>query len=139
MQDFSKCESCGIIFHNPDGQHTTCSRCRESSDSPASEQDELRQLKNLLRDMRARGEYPTVVELSKQTGVSEDRIWGYIRSGEIDTASLDDPKVRDYLLRKRVEQAKAAQRQRGESAQPAEAPAERPSGFHHKKNDDKRH
>jgi len=139
MQDFSKCESCGIIFHNPDGKHTKCSKCRETGESPVSEQDELRQLKNLLRDMRTRGEYPTVSELSKQTGVAEERIWRYIRNGEIDTASLDDPKVRDYLLRKRVQQAKAAQRHKGEPAQPAEEPAERPSGFHHKINDDKRH
>ena len=35
--------------------------------------------------------------VTEVTGIAEERIWNFITSGEIDTASFDDPQVRDFV------------------------------------------
>jgi hypothetical protein len=141
-QQFSKCETCGIIFLNPNEEHRQCPRCREETALPESDRDVLRLLKNMLRDAQSHGEFLTLHELSEQTGVPEEKIWHFIHNGEIDTASFNDPEVREYLVRKRREIAKMARGRPGEperaDSQPP-ADAQKPgAGFHSKANDEEK-
>jgi len=56
----------------------------------------------------------------------------------LDTAGFDDPKVRDFMKRKRIERARdAAKANRGEAKPSAEAKA-KPRGFHTRDDDKKR-
>lgn len=138
VPDFSICNTCGIIFNNPDGVHQQCLKCRSEPSELDSQRDELRLLRNTIRDALAVGEYLTVPQLSEKTNVDAEQIWHFIRSGEIDTASFDDPSVRDFLVRKRREQDKLARQMQDQSAgkSPASTKKKR-SGFHLRADDDK--
>jgi hypothetical protein len=139
VPDFSKCNTCGIIFNNPDGAHQQCPKCRSGPPELDSQRDELRLLKNTIRDNQAIGEYMTVPQLSEKTGVNSEQIWHFIRSGEIDTAGFDDPSVRDFLVRKKREQDKLARQLQDQSTgkkQPVDTKKKR-SGFHLRSDDDK--
>jgi hypothetical protein len=138
VPDFSKCNTCGIIFNNPDGAHQQCPKCRSGHSELDSPRDELRLLRNTIRDNQAIGEYMTVPQLSEKTGVDSEQIWHYIRSGEIDTAGFDDPSVRDFLVRKKREQEKLARQMQDHSAgKPLASTKKKRSGFHLRSDDDK--
>lgn len=133
--EFTRCEGCGIIFPNQDGKDSQCPKCRHEQAQHVSGRDLLRVLKNALRDAQSRGVFLNIRELSQLTEVDESCIWGFIHSGDIDTASLNDPEVRSFLARRKKELMKA-------SAKPAEAEpkleegTKRRSGFHLHADDD---
>ena len=137
---FIRCEVCGIIFPDEGEGHTRCPKClapeepEEAVEDPGTKREILRTLKNALRDAQSSGQFLTVPELAKQTEIEETKIWDYIQSGEIDTASFDDPKVRDFLVKKRREQLQGLV---GDKPQKKSAP-KKPSGFHTRSRDDKR-
>lgn len=134
--EFTRCESCGIIFPNQDGKYTQCSKCRNDVAQGASIHDLLRVLKNTIRDTQSRGAFLTVTELSKLTGIEEDKIWHFIHTGEIDTASFNDPDVRSFIVRRKKELMKSTLKAPAE-AEPKPEEAHRPrSGFHLKSKDD---
>jgi hypothetical protein len=135
--EFTRCTECGIIFQSTEGE-TQCPKCcaaEESAQAVRDKSEMLRFLKNLLRDAQAAGEFLTVVELSKRTGIEEAQIWEFIHSGEIDTASFDDPHVRDFLVRKRREQAKAKITASQDSDQQQR---KKRSGFHSRHGDERK-
>jgi hypothetical protein len=134
MSEFATCAQCGRIFANPGGQHNMCTRCRGDETHELSTRDALRLLKGTLRDAQARSELMTIPELSKATGVDEQRIWGFISDGEIDTASFNDPQVRDFVFKRRRELLKQSQAPAEEKAQPQE----HHHGFHHRNSEDER-
>ena len=139
-QDFSKCEQCGIIFLNPGNAHQTCPKCRNEEETAACEQDVLRLLKNTLRDHESRGELLTISSLADCTGVPERTIWEFIHQGEIDTAAMDDPEVRQYVARRRLERERSLQKQSGKPPSAAGGSAnvlgaEKRTGYHSKRND----
>lgn len=138
VPDFSKCSTCGIIFNNPGGIHQQCSKCRSEPAELELPRDELRLLKNTIKDALAAGEFMTVPQLTEKTSVDAEQIWHYIRSGEIDTASFDDPNVRNFLVRKRREQDKLT-RQLQEQTIDKEKPAnvKKRSGYYLRADDDK--
>lgn len=136
MSDFTSCGRCGKIFLNPGRAHELCTRCRGGDGTELSARDALRLVKNTLRDAQAKGVLLTMPEVAVATGVEEDRVWGFITSGEIDTAGFEDPQVRDFVQKRRRELLK----QQG-APTPAAAPAEpeKPrSGFHGRTDDDRR-
>jgi hypothetical protein len=141
--DFTKCDQCGMIFPSQDSSQRLCPKCRHEESSELSTRELLRTLKNALRDAQSSGVFFTVPELSRRTGILEDKIWHYIHTGEIDTASFNDPQVRDFLVKRHKERMKASLPKPPESAKPGEAPRTddkskaKISGFHLKVQDDK--
>jgi hypothetical protein len=95
--------------------------------------DALRVLKGTLRDAQARGDLMTITDLADATGIGEDRIWGFITDGEIDTASFNDPQVRDFVFKRRREMLKQNMPAHEERAEPHEH-----HGFHHRTDEDDR-
>lgn len=137
--EFTKCKGCGIIFQSSEGE-TLCPKCRASEDTNQAILDKkemLRFLKNLLRDSQATGEFLTVADLSVRTKIAESQIWEFIHSGEIDTASFDDPHVRDFLVRKRRELAQAKKSESSDSDSGSGRGKKR-SGFHSKLDDERK-
>jgi hypothetical protein len=141
MTEFTRCERCGIIFPRA-AKESICPKCQElGEEEPAAEtrgkHEILRDLKNIIRDAEARGVFLTVAELSERTEIEESTIWEYIQSGEIDTASFDDPQVREFIVRKRREQMKSMRSSR--PPEPASrTPAEKLRGFHSRADDEKK-
>lgn len=132
-------------FQNIDGTQEECPKCRSGADNaqPVNEQESskshLRLLKNTLRDAQVKGEMLNTSELSARTEIPEPRIWHFINSGEIDTTSMNDPKVREFIKRKRVELAReAARTKQDRTPEKSEEPARKTSGFHLKDKDDRR-
>lgn len=138
--EFTKCEKCGKIFPAREVGATQCPACRGVS-AELSDKDLLRQLKNTLRDVQSKGEFLDIPQLSAASKVEEDKIWHFINSGDISTASVDDPAVRDFLIRKKREQAKLSKKIQGdESKQTSQQKfySKKSSGFHHSGNDAKK-
>jgi hypothetical protein len=133
--EFTRCESCGIIFPNQDGKETRCTKCRNEGTQSVSSRDLLRILKNALRDSQSRGAFLTIHDLAVQTEIDEERIWGFIHSGEIDTASFSDPEVRSFVARKKKELMKSSVKPAEQEQKPEEG-AKRKSGFHLRVDDD---
>jgi hypothetical protein len=134
MSDFTACGRCGKIFANPGKVQEFCPRCRGDESLDLSARDALRLVKNALRDAQARGELMTMPQVAVATGVAEERIWTFISSGEIDTASFDDPQVRDFVQKRRRELLR-----HGQPSQPEPGEAAKPrSGFHTRDDDDRR-
>jgi len=94
--------------------------------------DALRALKSTLRDAQARGELMTITDLAEETGIDEQRIWGFINDGEIDTASFNDPMVRDFVFKRRRELLKQSHPAHEEKPEPEH------HGFHHRADEDER-
>jgi len=141
MTDFTRCERCGIIFPRTENE-TLCPKCSERGDEILttelrSKQEILRTLKNIIRDAQAKGEFLTVAELSESTKIEEATIWEYIQSGEIDTATFDDPEVREFIVRKRREQMKSLRSAKRAEEPPRDATT-KIRGFHSRSDDDKR-
>jgi hypothetical protein len=135
--EFTKCESCGIIFPNQDGTEKMCPKCRNEDASGMTVRDLLRILKNALRDAQGRGQFLTIHDLSTQTKIEEDKIWGFIHRGEIDTASFNDPEVRTFVARKKMEQLQSSVRKHDSPAEPGTGKAQKPhSGLHFRREDD---
>jgi hypothetical protein len=134
MSDFTACARCGKIFLNPGKTETLCPRCRGDEAVELSARDALRLVKNTLRDAQAAGALMTMPEVARATGVSEDRVWGFITSGEIDTASFDDPQVRDFVHKRRRELLK----QGPGGAEEQSEPGKPRSGFHMRTDDERR-
>ena len=146
-QQFTRCKTCGKIFPAAEPDDEICPKCLEeqASDEIGDDNDEqanrdrLRLLKNALRDAQAKGVMLNTHELSEQTGVREPTIWHFINNGELDTAGFDDPKVRDFMKRKRIERAReAAKAMRGDSKPAAGEAKAKPSGFHTRNDEKKR-
>lgn len=138
--DFTKCEQCGIIFANPDSQQQLCPKCRHEAPQTISTREQLRLVKNELRDQQAQGCFLTVEELSEHTGVEQSTIWHFIHSGEIDTASFNDPGVRDFIVKRRKERMKAAlgtAQEHDEKPAVDQAARVKSSGFHIKVDNDR--
>jgi len=138
--DFTRCEGCGIFFANPGEVHTHCPKCRHEEPPPTSPREILRLLKNTLRDSQSRGEFLTVDELSQRTNVPGNKIWEYIHTGQIDTASFDDPAVRAFVARRQLERMRTTHPLDPHAetpGKPDERPARREGGFHLKKDDDR--
>jgi hypothetical protein len=145
--EFTKCAQCGIIFPNPDGQRELCPRCaNEPLEHEESLREVLRRLKNLLRDAQANGTFLTMEQLAQQANTDESRIWHFIQSGEIDTATLSDPEVKTFLARRHKERLKASVTQPKQPAPGSGRPAaedkgkpgtsNKASGFHIRREDD---
>ena len=137
--EFIRCKGCGIIFQSSEGAEL-CPKCVKSAESGHAFQDKkemLRFLKNLLRDAQAAGEYLTVTELSTRTNIAESQIWTFIHSGEIDTASFDDPHVRDFLVRKRRELSQVKWKASSE-AELKGGREKKPRGFHSRLDDERK-
>jgi hypothetical protein len=134
--EFTRCESCGIIFPNQDGKYSQCPKCRNEVGQSASIHDLLRLLKNAIRDTQSRGAFLTVTELSAVTGIEEEKIWHFIHSGEIDTASFNDPEVRNFVVRRKKELMKSTIKAPSDTEAKPEEPARPKSGFHLKSKDD---
>jgi hypothetical protein len=135
--EFTKCEQCGLIFANPNGEQSLCPKCRQAEPGEISGKDLLRKLRNLLRDAQCQGAFMTIHELAANAQVNEDRVWHFIHTGELDTASFNDPEVRDFVVKKRKEMLKSRV---GQPESPANQPGTaRPktSGFHLRVEDDK--
>lgn len=142
-QEFTKCKTCGIIFLNADEAQALCPKCIEQIDAEpgidedADDKDSLRILKNVLRDAQAKGEMLNTDALAELTGIPEPKIWHFIKTGEVDTAAFSDPKVREFLKRKRIERARElAKAARGNS--PSKPEAKKVSRGFHRSSDDKR-
>jgi len=141
MTEFTRCERCGIIFPRSENEKL-CSKCRERTEEETaaatrSKQDILRTLKTTIRDAETSGVFLTVSELSERTGIEEPNIWEYIQSGEIDTASFDDPQVRDFVVRKRREQMKSFSSSK-RLDQSSRGAATKIRGFHSRSDDEKK-
>lgn len=129
---FVKCEKCTKIFAKEGSGPDICPKCLDNSkDVPDDAVSQLRLLKNTIRDVQSRGEMITIPQLVEETGIEEETVWKYISSGEIDTAKFDDPEVREYMQRKRLEREQELRRKglRGDlDSGPAENKPHR--GFH---------
>jgi len=143
--DFSKCEQCGIIFLDPGNQNQLCPKCRDEEEVPEqSKRDVLRLLKNTIRDAQSRNVMLTVDDLSERTQIPAHIIWSFIQAGDIDTASFDDPQVKQFLARQRLERDHdlKQQVQKTFSKDPADKSDDKAGkerrGYHLKKTDDKR-
>lgn len=136
MSDFTSCGRCGKIFLNPGKAHELCTHCRGDESVELSAREALRLVKNTLRDAQAAGALLTMPEVAQQTGVSEERVWGFITSGEIDTAGFEDPQVRDFVQKRRRELLKS--QGRPEQHSEAEQPVKPRSGFYTRTDDERR-
>jgi hypothetical protein len=134
--EFTRCETCGIIFPNEDGKYTQCPKCRKEETQGTSIHDLLRLLKNAIRDTQSRGVFLTVAELSKLTNIEEDTIWHFIHSGEIDTASFSDPEVRSFIARRKKELMKSTLKTPSDVETKPDEPSRPKSGFHLRTKDD---
>lgn len=135
--DFTKCEECGKIFPQSAIGQTLCPACQGIS-AELTDKDLLRQLKNTLRDVQARGEFLNIFQLADESHVSEDKIWHFINTGELSTASFDDPAVRDYLVRKKRELAKQAKQPKEKMDEKDKRKfysKKKDTGFHHSEKD----
>ena len=74
-------------------------------------------------------------EVAELTGIPEDVVWGFINSGEIDTASFNDPHVREMVVKRRRELLRHSETA---AAPPADKPAPAHSGFHARTDDERR-
>jgi hypothetical protein len=135
--EFIKCEQCSIIFPSQDSSQTLCPKCRKEESKVVSDRDMLRALKNTLRDAQTAGMYLTVAELSRKTDITEERIWRFIHAGEIDTASFNDPGVRDFVVKRQKERLKTSVQKPEQQSKPDDKPKPKVSGFHLKIQDDK--
>jgi hypothetical protein len=138
--EFKKCKDCGMIFPDAGGQQELCPKCRhEDNAGEKSTRDLLRTLKNLLRDAQSQGQFLTVPELAKRSGIEEGVIWHFIQTDEIETAAFNDPEVRGFVARRQMDKLKATQQRALQEHKPAkpEAPREHKSGFHLKVDDDR--
>jgi hypothetical protein len=134
--EFTRCETCSIIFPNQDGQYSQCPKCRNEVSQGASIHDLLRLLKNAIRDTQSRGAFLTVDELSNATGIDVDKIWHFIHNGEIDTATFSDPEVRSFIARRKKELMKSTLKAPSDAEPKPEEPSRPKSGFHLKAKDD---
>jgi hypothetical protein len=134
MSDFTSCGRCGKIFLNPGKVHDNCPHCRGDESLELSARDALRLVKNTIRDAQAKGDLLTMPQVSELTGVSEERIWNFITSGEIDTASFEDPAVRDFVHKRRRELL----RQGGQPHAGEPLETKQRSGFHMREDDERR-
>ena len=101
---FVKCEKCAKIFAKEGSGEDICPRCSHTEQTDTADPNAvLRILKNTIRDVQAKGEMVTIAQLVELTGIEEKVVWKYISSGEIDTARFDDPQVREFMQRKRLE------------------------------------
>ncbi len=66
--DFTKCESCGKIFPAKEDGQSICPACL-GEDVELTDKDMLRNLKNTLRDVQARGEFLNIPQLAVVSGV----------------------------------------------------------------------
>ncbi len=108
---FAKCEKCNKIFAKEDAGPDICPRCSDTGQEVVDDKiSQLRLLKNTIRDVQARGELITIPQLVESTGIDEDVVWKFISEGEIDTARFDDPEVREYMQRKRLEREQELRR-----------------------------
>jgi hypothetical protein len=133
--EFTRCESCGIIFPHAEGEYQLCPKCRHEDVHEVTSREQLRALKNTLRDVQSRGMFLTMHELSAACGVDEETIWHFIQIGDIDTASLSDPDVRSFVARRKKELMKGAKPAGEQAAKPEETPRTKVSGFHLKVDD----
>jgi hypothetical protein len=135
--EFTKCENCGIIFPNQDGKETLCPKCRHADAAGVSSRDLLRLVKNAIRDAQGRGVFLTISEMSSQTGIEEEVIWGFIHRGEIDTAGFNDPEVRTYIARRKLEKLQSVIKKLDGPAEPEPSKSTKPrSGLHFRREDD---
>lgn len=137
--EFIRCKGCGIIFQSSTGEELCpkCVRTAETGNAFLDKKEMLRFLKNLLRDAQAAGEFLTVTELSTRTSIAESQIWDFIHNGEIDTASFDDPHVRDFLVRKRRELSQV-KRKTSSEAESEGGREKKPRGFHSRLDDEQK-
>lgn len=143
-QEFTRCKACSIIFLNTDGTQTLCPKCLDKVDvepeidESVENKDFLRCLKNAVRDAQAKGEMFNTGNLAEQTGVPESKIWFFIKSGELDTASFNDPRVHEYLKRKRIERARELAKSARGTQEPEPEEKKISRGFHLRSPDDKK-
>ena len=135
--DFSRCKKCNKIFAKTEASQVLCPACGGATKASGSKREQLYAVREVLKDAMAAGEFLTTPELAERCGVEQGVIWNMIRSGEIDTASFNDPGVRDYLVRKHREQQKQAQETKPKKEKPEGGTGhKKSSGFHLKSKDD---
>jgi hypothetical protein len=137
--NFVKCEKCSKIFAKTEAGPDICPKCsdtvQELPDDPTSQ---LRLLKNTIRDSQARGEMMTIAQLAEATGLEEEVVWKFIADGEIDTARFDDPMVKEFMQRKRLEREQELRRKglRGDEDSSSGAATRKPRGGFHIRRDE---
>ncbi|MEP0814949.1 MAG: hypothetical protein HRF49_09835 [bacterium] len=126
MPNFANCRSCNRVFDDV-YRIGSCPECIDAYSKNRDFRKKLSLVRNFVKDKELAGEILTVHELAEGVGLDEAEIWIFIRMGEIDTASFDDPKVREYKLRlaRRIEEEK-----RGARAELAEEIEKAIHGFH---------
>ena len=131
--EFVKCSDCSVFFARDDSDSTLCHKCRAEPYVPSSPKDCLRYLRTLLRDLEINGELLTIPELAVRAQVSDTVIWDFIKSGQLDTASFNDPEVRDFMVKRIRERRKEAQ---ARTPQPVSSePQPKRAGFHKRPDD----
>jgi hypothetical protein len=80
--EFTRCNSCGIIFHNPGHRDESCARCQPDWKPMLSDKDKLRLLKGILRDAQAAGQLLTIPQLAERSRIDYAEIWQFIQSGD---------------------------------------------------------
>ena len=134
--DFSKCSTCGKIFKR-ESEEKDCPSCRQEPAAPPSDKEYLRLVRNLIKDAMASGEMLTVPQIIEKTSVPESKVWHFIASGEIDTASFRDPEVQRFIQKQRLERLRKLGGD--DDAKVADEPAaEKPRGFHTRDIDERR-
>ena len=138
--DFIRCTKCGKIFPVDQANSALCPSCREEAGEGRSDREQLRDLKNKIRDAHAKGVFFTIDELSELTDIPQDKIWSFIKKGEIDTAPFSDPAVQQYLVRRKLELMQATRKRDGDSGAETEKNQnpEKYLGFHHKRDESDR-
>jgi hypothetical protein len=126
--EFIQCTECSVFFAKDDSGRSLCGKCSDEPYVPSSPKDCLRYLKSFLRDLESAGEMLTVPELSLRTQVSDTVIWEFIRSGQMDVASFNDPEVRDFVVKRNRERLRESQARTPQAV--SSEPEKKRTGFH---------
>lgn len=132
MSSFQFCNRCNAIFED-EFRIGVCPDCIKKFGKDKEFRKKLSVVRNFIKDQEIKKILFTVQSLAEQTEVSEEEIWIFIRMGEIDTFSFDDPHVREYRIN-----AKRAIEKRSRDAQPDLADELQQSyrGYHSRKRED---
>ena len=98
MTSFETCKRCARIFDDT-LRLKVCPECIEKYGKDREFRAKLSLIRNFVKDQELAGNLLTVGGVAEGTSLPEEEIWIFIRLGEIDTASFNDPKVREFKLR----------------------------------------
>ncbi len=97
MTRFVTCNRCGAIFED-EFRIGVCPECVRNFGKDKDFRRKLSAVRNFIKDQELKKILFTVKALAEATEITEEEIWIFIRMGEIDTVSFDDPHVREYRI-----------------------------------------